>query len=318
MAHLVSVPDDKRVSLDTVFVRPNQPFKVGVWGMAGDLKLVATKDNGWDKDVLKQTKDLRLAGAGEVVGAPLCKMAPLPVPPGKRDYAASQFTFATKGDYRIELRNGINVWDWMRISCDVAPPAALADVKKKGSGTLNVHVVWATGGAPQPDPLPHYITVARLLFAKYGFQLSITPATPIFSEPRIKGFENGVVVEKSFGNVQGLAAQVAKLPQYSSGKSVVVVMANARQTIEAWQDDGSLAGQTVTSQEYGISGNPFIILNANNRSLDGATLAHEMGHAAGFCDHSGVTSHVMSYGPRRNQLPAGRIQDLEKAFFRSA
>ncbi len=42
----ISVPDDKRISLDTVFPRPNQPLKVGVWGMASDLKLVATKDNG--------------------------------------------------------------------------------------------------------------------------------------------------------------------------------------------------------------------------------------------------------------------------------
>ena len=318
MAHLVSVPDDKRISLDTVFLRPNQPLKVGVWGMASDLKLVATKDNGWDDDVLKQTKDLRLAGAGEVLGAPLCKAAPLTIPPGKKDYAASQFTFAAKGTYRIELRNGINVWDWLRVSCDVKPPETIADNKTKGSGTLNVHVVWATAGPPHPDPLPHYITVARLLFEKHGFQLAITPITPTFSEPRIKGYEKGVVCEKNYGNVQGLAAEVAKLPQYSSGKSVVVVMANARQTIEEYQDDGSLAGQTVTSQEFGISGNPFIILNANNRALDGATLAHEMGHAAGFCDHSGVTSHVMSYGPRRNELPSGRIQDLDKAFFRSS
>jgi hypothetical protein len=315
MSHLVSVPDDKRVSLDTVHLRPNQPFKVGVWGMTSALQLVATKDSKWDKEVLKATKDLRLAGAGEVVGPPTCKTAPLPIPPGKKDYAASQFSFATEGDYRIELRNGINVWDWLRISCSVKAPDK--DIKAKGSGTLNVHVVWATASAPQPDPLPHYITVARLLFEKHGFKLSITPATPTFSEPRIKGFEKGVVCEKNFGNVQGLATEVAKLPQYSAGKSVVVVMANARETIEEYKDDGSLAGQTVTSAEFGISGKPFIILNANCRSLDGATLAHEMGHAAGFCDHSGVTSHVMSYGPRRNQFPSGRIQDLQNAFFRS-
>jgi hypothetical protein len=283
--------------------------------MTSNLQLVATKDSAWDDKLLKESKDLRLAGAGQIVGAPTCKTAPLAIPPGKKDYAASQFSFATEGTYRIELRNGLNVWDWLRVSCSVKAPDK--DLKAKGTGTLNVHVVWATGGAPQPDPLPHYITVARLLFEKHGFKLSVTPSSTSFSEPRIKGFEKGVVCEKNFGNVQGLAAEVAKLPQYSSGKSVVVVMANARQTIEDYKDDGSLAGQAVTSQDFGISGKPFIILNANCRSLDGATLAHEMGHAAGFCDHSGVTSHVMSYGPRRNQLPAGRIEDLQKAFFRS-
>ena len=284
--------------------------------MTSDLKLVATKDTNWDDKVLKETKDLRLAGTGEVIGAPVCKTAPLPNPPGKKDYAASQFSFANEGSYRIELRNGINVWDWLRIACYVKPPNGIADINTKGSGTLNVHIVWATAGSAS-GPLPHYITVATLLFEKHGFKLSITPTTPTFSEPRIRDYEKGVVCDKNFGNVQGLAAEVAKLPQYSSGKSVVVVMANARQTIEEYKDDGSLAGQTVTSQDFSISGNPFIILNANCRSLDGATLAHEMGHAAGFCDHSGETSHVMSYGPRRNGLPAGRIQDLQKAFFRS-
>jgi hypothetical protein len=318
MAHLVRVPDDQRISLDTIQLPPNQPLKVGVWGMTGDLKLVATRDSDWDKKVLETTKDLRLVGQGQIIGSPVCRTAPLPIPPGKKDYAASQFTFTSEGSYRIELRSGIDVWDWLRVACSTKPPVAMGENTAKGSGSLNVHIVWATAGAPHPDPLPHYLVVAKLLFAKHGFELSVTPTTPTYTEPRIKGFEKGVVCDKNFGNVQGLAAEVAKLPEYSEGKRVVVVMANARQTIEDYKDDGTLAGQTVTAKEYAISGKPFVILNAGCRSLDGATLAHQIGHAAGFCDHSTVGSHVMSYGPRRNEIPAGRIQDLEKAFFRSA
>src|SRR4029453_14246757 len=147
MAHLVRVPDDKRISLETVHIRPNQPLQVGVWGMTREIKLVGTRDSKWDENPLKQTHDLRLAGGGEILAAPLCKAAPLPIPPSKKDYAASQFTFSTEGTYRIELRNGVDVWDWLRVSCYATPPASLADINTKGSGTLNVHVVWATAGA---------------------------------------------------------------------------------------------------------------------------------------------------------------------------
>lgn len=63
--------------------------------------------------------------------------------------------------------------------------------------------------------------------------------------------------------------------------------------------------------------NPFVVLNVHTPAVDGATLLHEMGHAAGFCDHSQVTSHFMSYGTMRNEVTAGHITNFSKAFFRS-
>jgi hypothetical protein len=316
MSHLVRVADDKRISLETVHVRPNVPLTVGVWGMVNGLELVPTLDSAWDESKVKREATSAEAALGQVAPANLCRTNVVPAPP-KKDYYVKQFTFPKSGNFRIELRMGIHVWDWMRVACSPTVPGEHANLGAKGSGVLNLHVIWATDKAPAANPLPHYITVASLLLEKHGFKLSITPGSAYYDSPRIRGFEAGVVCQKDYGNMQGLAAALKNNPVYAAGKKLVVVMANARETIEAWKDDGRLTGQAVMQDVTG--GNPpFIILNVNSRSVDGATLVHEMGHAAGFCEHSSAQAHVMSYGPRRNQLPKRHITDFQNAFFRTA
>lgn len=316
MSHLVRVADDKRISLETVHVRPNVPLTVGVWGMVNGLELVPTLDSNWDDSKVKKDIVSAEAALGQIAPPALCQSSVVPAP-AKKDYYAKQFTFPKSGNFRIELRMGIHVWDWMRVACSPAVPKAHADLNAKGTGTLNLHIVWAIAKAPGTNPLPHYVTVAGLLLEKHGFKLSITPGTAYYDSPRIQGFEDGVVCQKDYGNLQGLAAALKSNPVYAQGKKLVVVMANARETIEAWKDDGRLTGQAVMQDVTG-GAPPFIVLNVNSRSVDGATLVHEMGHAAGFCDHSSTQAHVMSYGPRRNQLPKRHITDFEKGFFRTA
>ena len=316
MSHLVRVTDEKRVSLETIYVPPRTPFKVGVWGMTNDLKLVACKDGTFDQAKITAGASLQEAARTEIVEGTACQAAVLPPPPNKQLFV-KQFTFTKEDFFRIELRNGIHVWDWIRVQCASKKPDNLKAPQAKGSGKLNVHVVWATREKPALNFLPHYITVASLLLEKHGYKLNVTGSSWSFESQLAHFADNGIICQDDFGNLDLLAKTMSKVPAYATGDKLLVVMGRARQTLQDYGPDKSLAGQTVTAKQ-GASKN-FIVLNVDNASLDGATLVHEMGHAAGFCDHNfGDHKSVMSYGARRNTFEKGRIEDFNRAFFRTA
>ncbi len=316
MSHLVRVTDEKRVSLETIYVPPKTPFKLGVWGMTNDLKLVACKDGDFDKAKIQAGASLQEAARTEIVEGTACQTAVLPPPPNKQLFV-KQFTFTKEDYFRIELRNGIHVWDWIRVQCAAKKPESAKASAVKGSGTLNVHVVWATREKPALAFLPHYVTVASLLLEKHGYKLNVTGTSWSFEKELADFADNGVVCQDGSGNLEGLAKTMNKVPSYAAGDKLLVVMARARQTLQDQGPDKTLAGQTVTGKHGAVRN--FIVLNVDNASLDGATLAHEMGHAAGFCDHNfGDHKSVMSYGARRNTFEQGRVEDFNKAYFRKA
>jgi hypothetical protein len=116
---------------------------------------------------------------------------------------------------------------------------------------------------------------------------------------------------------QALAQQKA---DYMRGDKLYVIVGPARQMESVSADPGNLAGQTVEKAQ-GALGKPYVVINLDNPSSDGATMLHEMCHAAGYHhgDDEGKQDkddkNVMSYGARRNLVHNDRISDLQKAFF---
>jgi hypothetical protein len=227
-----------------------------------------------------------------------------------------QFTFLKEGWFRVELRMGDVNWDWARIKSVAKATAKKSSVK--GSGALNLEILWA--GKPSNNNLPHYLTNARILLEQYGFKLNFN-MNGDFQSSKLLDFQKDIVVSAA-GNLDELAKVVVQRPEYKKGDSLVVVMGAARQHTDADKDDGGFRGICV-GEEYGVTGNHFVLLNYNGTSPDGMTLLHEMTHAAGYHGHPGESGrkadtprNVMTYGWRRNELDEEGLRKLNAAFFR--
>jgi hypothetical protein len=302
MAHLELMPSRKRVSTQTLDVAPNRTITINVNGYVEGLQLLATLDDSNNPVAAEAPPNL-------------CRTRAL-------SNSQKQFTFLREGYFRIDLRMDTGNWDWLRIRCANQKPAEAADLNAQGSGTLNLQVLW-TRLPPPNHPLVHYVTNARMLLEQHGFRLSVSPGTTYVAS-RLIDFPRDIVCTHA-GNLDDLSPVVTARQEYGIANSLVVVLGPARQHTDANQDPGNLNGITVGS-EYGVSGNPYVLINFNNVTADGMTLVHEMGHAAGQVGHDDEGANVtptryhraMSYGPRRNALTAAQVANFNQAFFRRA
>jgi hypothetical protein len=243
------------------------------------------------------------------------------LPSAQSTIAVKEFQFFDVGytmTARIILKMGSAVWDWVRVHVKVNKPEEVANVDTL-SGKLKVKVLHAVPLGHGVNPLPHAETVTRLILGRHGLGLEVNNTGKL-----VPGFEDGVIASfESWGNLNRLAE---KLLPHQEDNSLLVVMANLRD--EAFQNGDNHKKVTgVTSDMPNPDPNKpkkrFVVLNANVASVDGATLIHEMGHAANFCDHatksihSTTNSHFMSYGTMRNETPKGTIQKFAQAFFYS-
>lgn len=316
MSHLMSWPSQKRISLDSVQVLPGGKIKVACWGMCPGLEFIATTDADWSNDVAsynykEENKDQYILGAK--LTPQQCKVTDLPS--ALPNIVAREFQFfGDSTSYRIILKMGTAVWDWMRVHVTKNTPDVIAN-HAVASGTLNVEVLWAVPQGVGFNFLPHSMTVTQLLLAKHGLKLKLNPGTAYDGTRFISGFEDGVICSYAkWGNLDRLANKLKENPRYRKD-ALMVIMANAREeSIQNGDNHKKVTGVTV-SQFKQV--NPFVVLNVHTPAVDGATLLHEMGHAAGFCDHSETVSHFMSYGTMRNEVTAGHITNFSKAFFHS-
>jgi hypothetical protein len=312
----MSWPSQKRISLDSVQVLPGGKIKVACWGMCPGLEFIATTDADWSNDVASLTyneanKDQYVLGTK--LTPKQCKVTDLPSTVA--NVVAKEFQFFEESTTaRIILKMGTAVWDWMRIHVTKNVPAGIAN-PTMASGKLNVEVLWAVPQGVGYNFLPHSMTVTELILAKHGLKLKLNPGTAYDSTRFISGFEDGVICSyASWGNLDKLANKIKESPRYRKD-ALMVVMANARQeSIQNGDNHKKLNGVTVS--QFKVV-NPFVVLNVHTPAVDGATLLHEMGHAAGFCDHSQTASHFMSYGTMRNEVNGGHIKQFADSFFHS-
>jgi len=317
MSHLMSWPSQKRISLDSVHVLPGGKLKVACWGMCPGLEFIATTDSDWSNDVAGLTfneanKDQYVLGSK--LTDKQCKVTDLPSTTSS--VAAKEFQFFGESTTaRIILKMGTAVWDWMRVHISKNVPEAVSD-RKVINGALNVEVLWAVPQGVGFNFLPHSLTVTRLILGKHGLKLNLNPGSAYDSTRYISGFDDGVVCSyQSWGNLDKLANKIKENPKYRKD-ALMVVMANAREeSVQNADNHKKLTGVTVSQYKQV---NPFIVLNVHTPSVDGATLLHEMGHAAGFCDHSDKSNHFMSYGTMRNTFTSGQVESFGKGFFWAA
>src|SRR5262245_7590809 len=106
MAHLMSKDGKKRISLDTLVVKPGV-LEVGVSGMIPSLSLVLTDDPEIDTNKLKPG-DLRPQIAGKVIPKTKAdeQLKPRTLP--NTDITVIPVAIHNPGIYRLELRSGID------------------------------------------------------------------------------------------------------------------------------------------------------------------------------------------------------------------
>jgi hypothetical protein len=313
----MSWPSQKRISLDSVHVRPGGKIKVACWGMCPGLEFIATTDSDWSNDVA--TLNYKEENKNQyVLGTKLtdkqCKVTDLAC--ALPNVVAKEFQFFEQSTTaRIILKMGSAVWDWMRIHITKNVPEVIAK-HAVTSGALNVEVLWSVPQGVGFNFLPHSMTVTQLILGKHGLKLNLNPGTSYDSTRYIGGFDDGVICSyNSWGNLDKLANKLKESPRYRKD-ALMVVMANAREeSMQNADNHKKLTGVTVSQYKQV---NPFVVLNVHTPAVDGATLLHEMGHAAGFCDHSQTASHFMSYGTMRNEVTGGHIDDFRKSFFWSS
>jgi hypothetical protein len=319
MSHLMNWPDQKRMSLESVHVLPGGKIRIACWGMCPGLEFIATTDDDWGAaiDSNQTITDKEKFSLGTKLTEKQCKVTDIPCKTA--NVAVKEFQFFDVGHTmtaRIVLKMGSAVWDWMRVHVKINVPAEISN-RETGTGTLKVEVMWAVPDGVGINSLPHATTVARLILAKHGMGLQVGPSLSWNPANYIRGFEDGVIASfHNWGNIGKLAAKLPPKPD-----SVIVVMCNLRD--EPIQNNGN--HKKVTGATFNLDGSAdntqkkrFIVLNVHAASVDGATLIHEMGHAAGFCCkdsvHSDDSSHFMSYGTMRNEA-AGSIGKFQEAFF---
>jgi hypothetical protein len=309
-------PGQKRLSLESAHVKPGGKLQVACWGMCPGLEFIATDDLDWQFD-LSTGKYVEAEKAKYTLGTKLtaaeCKITDLTTK--VENVAAKQFQFVKEGVYRIVLRMGGALWDWMRVFVQNSTPEEVSD-KAVTDGTLNVEILWAVPSGFGVNGLPHAMQVAGILLGQHGLKLKLQPGTSHNAARMLPGFESGIICSyQPWGNLDKVANALKKHANYRED-ALMVIMGNARETVEASETENKrLAGVTV-SQYTQVK--PFVVLNANVASVDGATMMHEMGHAAGFCEHESAGSHFMSYGTLRNHVKSDHIQRFRKAFFWSA
>jgi hypothetical protein len=313
MSHLMSWPTRKRLSLESVHVLPQGKLDVACWGMCPGLEFVATDDLDQEFDIAAGTyrdEEKSKYTLGTKLTDAQCKVTDLPCT--DPTVAAKRFQFKDTGNFRIALRMGGHVWDWMRVYVAQSAPDSIAN-KAVTDGALNVDIVWAAKEGFGLNTLPHTVTVARLLLEKHGLKLNVNPGTGYNASRYLPGFESGIVCTYGTGGNLEKVADSLKAKSLSRSGALTVIMANARETADASQDSGRLAGATVSQYKQV---NPFVVLNLNTGSVDGATLLHEMGHAAGFCTHAkGAPAHFMSYGAMRNEITKEHVANFRNSFF---
>lgn len=314
MSHLMTWPARKRLSLESVHVPPNGTLQVACWGAGNGLEFHATDDADWSFDVqagIYNDADKQKYVLGTKLTSAQCKITDVPC--DDKVVAVKKFQFKESGQYRIVLKMGTAIWDWMRVYVMQQAPEAVAN-KEMATGTLNVDIIWAVKANVGINYLPHAMQVSELLLAKHGLKLKINPNTEYSNARYLDGFENGIICRyDQWGNL-GEVADKLKAKGFDRQNALTVIMGNAREVPNAEDDTKRLAGCTVSKY---TQVKPFVVLNVNAASVDGATLLHEMGHAAGFCDHESASSHFMSYGTLRNEVTKGHIRNFAKAFFRT-
>src|SRR5262245_3319645 len=138
MSHIVRMPKEDRVSLQTLNARPNQPITLGIALFVPGLKLVA------------------LAEDGSVCGS--CTITE--VKTTKPNFAVNTLSFKGVGTFRVELRMGDAMWDWLRVDTKTAGKDA-STYAATGTGKVKVEVLWTK--EPGRNPMTHYKTVAEMM-----------------------------------------------------------------------------------------------------------------------------------------------------------
>jgi hypothetical protein len=258
----------KRISLTTVYLRPNQTLDLFVRGWVSGLSVGSTDDNA-----VTVSKPLAPDGSCTIKGV---SPNQLQVP-------------------RIELvMQGQGVWDYFEVSVSAGTlPAGWGQQHNyidPGHHTVRVTAYWAKSATP--NTFARSVDVARLILENHGMKLSVKPGP--LPDPSHQLPFNGEV--SSGSDIIELRKQVDTLNP-ESDRQVVIVAPCASHLAGAGDDQGTPYGWTFHGDYAGGTwSDDYIVINSSNWSPTGVTLLHEIGHAAGLGHtYGGVNAAVANF-----------------------
>jgi len=301
MAHFENNSSRKRISVSTVILQPKQTLELFVWGWVEGLSIRST-----DESVVKVSSPLSSNGRCSVTAVAVNK---LEIP-------------------RIELvMNGGAVWDYFEVSVvsGSLPPGfdKQQDYVHPGNRKVLATAFWSKNATP--NTFSHTAEVARLILARHGLTLQITPGvsiSPLYTLPFDELVQFG-------GQIETLREQVDKTGLASDNKLVVIVVPCSEKLYGAGDDSGTPYGWTFpASMELGKFKKPFVVINSAKTSSTAVTLLHEIGHAAGLGhEHGGPGAVVanfmnepqyLNYKTPGTSMYRSQVVTIANAFFTSA
>ncbi len=265
MAHFEKNAPRKRISVSNQILKPRETLELFVWGWVEGLSIRSTDDS-----VVKVTTPLSSNGRCSITA----------VAPQKLEVP------------RVELvMNGTSVWDYFEVSVvsGSLPPGfnQQQDYVHPGNRKVLVTAFWSKNATP--NTFSHTAEVARLILARHGLVLHITPGV-LPAAPHTLAFDE---VVQFGGQIEALREQAEKTGLAADNKLVVIVVPCSEKLDGAGEDSKTPYGWNFPAGKFR---RPFVVINSTKTSATAVTLLHEIGHAAGLGhEHGGAGAVVANF-----------------------
>lgn len=174
---------------------------------------------------------------------------------------------------------------------------ALHNYKHPSKVTVKITIYLADNA--KMDPTLRYEPVAQKLLAAHGLHLDVrrVPGRLVYSEQ--------IYLRSQADDLRALAEKAQSVPF----NRLAVIVCPMKENM----------GDTDNGVTFSDVQPPYVLINSNVQSIDGVTLLHEIGHAAGN-GHVGtsggdVVFNFMSYAHNRNDMLRNQVIKIANSFF---
>jgi hypothetical protein len=201
------------------------------------------------------------------------------------------------------------------------PPGWDAVHKYKMHGNPKIRLVFFWAKNCVNNPAPAYAAKAVSIFGNYGVGVDVYPASVAGRFAQVPEMTLDYDDQAfDLDDVRTLRAQAngkfndqdPSAPGGGKLKRLPVIFCQFRDKLKDDDDSQATFGSTPNKLD---TWPPFVLINSERQSVDSATLAHEIGHAAGL-GHTAFNGYVMNYPPPdRSEFLQPEMRKIVESYF---